>query len=310
MKPLSILTSVSMICGGVVGFALSSPGLVHTEDTSFPPNPLGVKRSPYGEVFAMAMQGPIDTFFHVSQSNGTLEGEAHTHKHATNLAFEDEAYTGWNERLRAFIDGLAHGKEARTNHRGASAAHKLYLRRSVEDKLRFAYDLDPSHYGNYNAYHFFLTEPEMGTRPELTPTAAKLADETIAYCMAQRNDPRQALTAASAASNIIQLMLNDRAVDPESPRYSAEQMREVFTWVDHSINLYTHLAAKWNKEGVWDNFSELRRLETEERYRFIRKIRDSQKQAIDRLTNEYASSGVSNSAEQGHTVSNGGSASN
>lgn len=288
IRPLPILLTITLIGSGVVGFAMTSPELIHSEETTFPPNPLGINRSPYGEVFAMAMQGPIDTFFVVAQANADGEREDPPKQKAKNLAFEDDSYSGWNERFGYFMNSIAKGYEERTNHRSATAAHKLYLRRSVEDKLRFAYNLDPGHYGNYNAYHFFLTEPELGTRPELTPKAAKLADETIAYCLAQRSDPRQALTAASAASNIILLMFNDRIENPDSPKYTVDQMRQVFQWVDYSISLYVQLSEKWEQEGVWDNLSEFRRLETEARFDFIAKIRNSQKEAIDRLQGELA----------------------
>lgn len=286
MKPLSILTSVSMICGGVVGFALSSPGLVHTEDTSFPPNPLGVKRSPYGEVFAMAMQGPIDTYFHASNSNGHScknPGHCNHPNHGAKLKSDLAAPKDVNEQLRDFIDGMDAGLVERTNPRGASAAHKFYLRRGIEDKLRFAYSLDPSHYSNYNAYHFFLTEPQLGTRPELTPTAAKLAQDTINYCLAQRTDPRHALTAAAAAGNVIELMFNDRLVHPEKPNYTTKNMREVLQVMDQAIGLYSHLSNVWTESGQWENLSEPRLVEVKQRVKFVLKIRETQEAAIRRL---------------------------
>jgi hypothetical protein len=175
------------------------------------------------------------------------------------------------------------GLTERTNPRGASKAHKFYLRREIENKLRFAYNLDPGHYGNYNAYHFFLTEPELGTRPELTPHAAKLAQDTINYCLNQRNDPRQALTAAAAAGNVIELMFNDRHVNPDKPRFTTRQMKDVLKVMDQSIGLYAHLANEWADNGLWANLSELRLAETQERFNFVLKIRDSQEQAIRRL---------------------------
>lgn len=286
MKSISNIISIALIGVGVAGFAAASRPLVKNKEADVPLNILGINRSPYGEVFAMAMQGPIDTYFHAAESEGhSCDDPDHCqHHHAKStedLAVEE--YTGLDARLRHFIEDMGAGLEERTNPRAATAGHKFYIRRGIEDKLRFAYNLDPGHYGNYNAYHFFLTEPQLGTRPELTPMAAKLAQDTITYCLSQRSDPRQALTAAAAAGNVIELMFNDRQVNPDKPRFSTAQMHEVLNVMDQAIGLYSHLANEWVENGQWENLSELRLAEVEERFRFVLKIRQSQGQAIRRL---------------------------
>ncbi|WP_411827105.1 hypothetical protein [Luteolibacter sp. AS25] len=286
MKPSSNIISIALIGAGVAGFVVSSKPLLKNADLDAPLNPLGINRSPYGEVIAMAMQGPIDTFFHAVEGEGhKCDDPEHCQHH--QLKKEDDLviveHGSWNDRAQFFIESLGKGLEERTNPRAATDSHKFYLRRGIEDKLRFAYNLDPGHYGNYNAYHFFLTEPQLGTRPELTPHAAKLADETIRYCLSQRSDPRQALTAAAAATNIIQLMFEDRAANPDSSRYTTEQMREVLGVVDQSIGLFSHLSKEWEDQGVWENLSELRIVEAQERLNFILKVRESQEAGIRRL---------------------------
>ncbi|MGJ8645160.1 MAG: hypothetical protein ACSHX9_17290 [Luteolibacter sp.] len=286
MKSISNVITIALIGGGVAAFVVSSRPLLENKEVDVPLNALGINRSPYGEVFAMAMQGPIDTFFHAAESNGHDCEDPENCQHEQIKENEDIAkveYGSWNDRLRHFIEEMGAGQVERTNPRAASAAHKFYLRRQIEDKLRFAYNLDPSHYGNYNAYHFFLTQPQLGTRPELTPGAAKLAQDTINYCLNQRTDPRQALTAAAAAGNVIELMFNDRNLNPENPRYTTVQMREMLSIMDHSIGLYSHLSNEWLEKGYWENLSELRLSEASERFNFILKIRQSQEQAIRRL---------------------------
>jgi len=286
MKPVPNIISIALIGAGVAGFAISSRPLLKNQDADVPLNPLGINRSPYGEVFAMAMQGPIDTYFHAVEDSGHVCADPEHCHHEHVKSKEDLAidkYTGVNDRVRHFIDGLGAGLEERTNPRSASAGHKFFLRRGIENKLRFAYNLDPSHYGNYNAYHFFLTEPEFGTRPELTPTAARLAEQTISYCLSQRNDPRQALTAAAAAGNILELMLNDRQIHAETPRFTTAQMRGVLQVMDQSIGLYSHLANEWSEKGLWANLSLLRIDEIQERLGFVLKIRQSHEQTIRRL---------------------------
>ncbi len=290
MNLISNIISTVLIGTGVAGFAVSSKPLLENKDVDVPLNVLGINRSPYGEIFAMAMQGPIDTYWHAVETSGQTAADHdhsdpdHTHDHADPAPPQagSEA-TGLSDRLRVFIDGMGAGLEERTNPRAATDAHKFFIRRGIEDKLRFAYNLDPSHYANYNAYHFFLTEPLLGTRPELTPHAAKLAHETISYCLSQRSDPRQALTAAAAAGNVVELMLNDRHINKDAPRFTVGQMSEVLKVMDQSISLFSHLANEWEATGTWENLSPLRLAEVNERFKFVMKIRDSHEQSIRRL---------------------------
>lgn len=291
MNAISHLISIALIGGGVAGFAAISGDLVKNEEVAVPLNVLGINRSPYGEVIAMAMQGPIDTYFHAVIAKGHVCEDPdhcnHDHSDHDHSDYGEEVAVrgnaGFNDRLRHFIEEMGEGLEQRTNPRGASDAHKFYLRRGIEDKLKFAYQLDPGHYGNYNSYSLFLTEPQLGTRPELTPSAAKLAQDTINYCLSQRTDPRKALTAAAAAGNVIELMFNDRQVHPENPNYTTDQMREVLQVMDQAIGLYSHLANEWVNDGQWENLSELRLAEVEERFNFVLKIRETFGQAIRRL---------------------------
>lgn len=155
---------------------------------------------------------------------------------------------------------------------------KRYLRRQAEDKLRFAYQLDPSHYANYNALHFFLTEPSVGTRPELTPSAAKLAEETIQYCLKQDNDPRPALTAASACTNILHLMFSDQR--EAHPKYNTAQMRQCLSLLDHCIARYQMIARQWDESKGWERLSTQRITECSDRISFISKIRDAAEKTI------------------------------
>jgi hypothetical protein len=114
--------------------------------------------------------------------HGALGAGGHQHTDADECATCDkaeESAAAGNHSFQNLLTSLEKASEIRTNPKSASEAHKRYLRRQVENKLRFAYQLDPAHYANYNSLHFFLTEPALGTRPELTPSAAKLAEDTI-----------------------------------------------------------------------------------------------------------------------------------
>ncbi|MGJ8633227.1 MAG: hypothetical protein ACSHX7_04845 [Luteolibacter sp.] len=298
MKSISNIISIALIGCGAVGFAISSKPLLENNDENVPLNVLGINRSPYGEVFAMAMQGPIDTYFHAAQRGAehVCDDPENCEHHKPSISEDLVApgNKGFNDGLRMFVEGLGEGLEERTNPKAASAAHKFFLRRGVEDKLRFAYNLDPSHYGNYVSYHFFLTEPQLGTRPELTPRAAKLAFDTINYCFSKRDDPRHALTAAAAGENVLELMLNDRQFHPDAPKYTTRQMREALEIIDRAIGLYSHLSHEWTEKDLWKNLSDLRLAEIDDRFQFVLRMRDTHEQAIRRFEGHPSNQRVAN----------------
>lgn len=276
---LTHATSVCLIGTGVFGWAIAGRPLVTNPALDTPLNPLGINGSPYGEVFAMAMQGPIDTYFHGAMSGSVPHSEDH---HDPTETKPSPSLRAQFENLLASLDKVS---EIRTNPQSSSEAHKRYLRRQVEDKLRFAYQLDPAHYANYNSLHFFLTEPELGTRPELTPSAAKLAEDTIQYCLKQDSDPRPALTAAAATCNILELMFNDQA--NATPTFSIVQMHQYLNLLDHCIARYVALSNEWDKSKNWELLSPQRIAECDERFTFIQRIRDDAEGTILRFEGKF-----------------------
>lgn len=263
----------------VGGLACAAFGKSLSEDRSLriPLNVFGINGSPYGEVLAMAMQGPIDVYWHHSVEAGHQHSDGHHHLQTVTSASE----AGGSNRLRGFLDELSEAVEERTNPNPPSRAQKFNNRRQVENKLRAAYELDPAHYANYNAYYFFLTEPKLGTRPELTPGAAKLARRTIEYCLSRTDDPRPALTAAAATENLMELMFNDRSAG--SSRFSNSIIREHLGLLDHCLARYQELARQWAATGNWDLLSPQRRLECDERLAFITKVRNAAETTLRRL---------------------------
>jgi hypothetical protein len=297
----SIAITTGLIGSGVLAWAFAGRPLVENPDLKSPLNPLGIKRSPYGEVFAMAMQGPIDTHFHegfIGRASHRLqdgmESDAGTMEEAAPEADQPLAKSkaSLQSRWKGMVTSLSKVSEVRTNPKAASEALKRHLRREAEDKLRFAYQLDPAHYANYNSLHFFLTEPSIGTRPELTPSATKLAEETIQYCLKQDNDPRPALTAAAACTNILHLMFAD--LQSDSPKYRPGQMRQCLNLLDHCIARYAMIARQWDESKNWELLSPQRVTECEEHFKLISKIRDDADKTILRLENESQDHQVAN----------------
>lgn len=288
----SIALSTGLIGLGALAWSIACRPLVGNPDLNAPLNPLGINGSPYGEVFAMAMQGPIDTNFH------GVFGGGPAHRHADGESCDSckptkSAPTKSGNQFQNLLTSLEKATVTRTNPKSASEAHKRYMRRQVEDKLRFAYHLDPSHYANYNSLHFFLTEPQLGTRPELTPSAAKLAEETIHYCLKQDHDPRPALTAAAATSNILELMFNDRHFN-HSERFTTAQMRQYLNLLDHCINRYVIIAKEWDDTKHWELLSPQRVTECDDRFSFILKFREAAEGTILRFEGKTLPSQVAN----------------
>lgn len=293
-------TTLCLIGAGALVWTFAGRPLVTNPDLAVPLNPMGINGSPYGEVFAMALQGPIETFFHGSMGTGVkyqIEGKA-PKLTGLNLLTRPEFKKQISEseiaktdlplgqRFEEYLASLNELSSVSTNPMGPSQAHKTYLRSQAEKKLRFAYHLDPSHYGNYNSLNFFLTEPGIGSTRVLTPEAIKLSDKTIQYCLSQEHDPRPALTAASAATNMIHLMFADLQ-SGDTPKYSTEQMRKYLDLLDLSINRYQTLSNEWKRNKNWDLISPQRITECEDRFSFIVKIRDAAEKTILRLEGKY-----------------------
>ena len=281
-----------LIGSGAVVWALAGQPLVLDRELRAPLNPMGINGSPYGEVFAMAMQGPIDTTFHASSGTGFhqhVSGKecSACKKSAAQVESAARFQPTLGQRYENLLTSLDKVEQIRTNPKAASAAHRLFLRRQAEDKLRFAYQLDKSHYANYNSLHFFYTEASIGTRPELTSSAAQLAEETIQYCLKKQSDPRPILTAAGACTNVLQLMFADHKSVP--PKFNTMQMRQYLMVLDHCIARYITEAKAWDQSKHWDLLSPQRIAECDERFDFICKIRDAADKTVLRYEGEAQS---------------------
>jgi len=269
----------------VSGIALWSHGasrLAAGGDFDYRPNPLGLKTSPYGAVVALALQGGIESDWHGTMEadddaaacstcghNHGAEGDACHSDHKTGTA------TNWMERVEL-------AATERTNPSPVTKGHQLYLRRQTEDKLRLAYEFDPSNYANYNSYHLFLTEPSVGTHPILTDKVIELANGTIAYCLKEESDPRPALTAAAAAGNVLELMFLHR------DEHTLDEMRQQLHTLDYSLAKNQMLTEKWISSGEFQNLSATRQAEMLERLKFVVKVRDAAVKTIARLASPSA----------------------
>lgn len=282
-KAASHLASFGLIAGGLVVCASFGAGIAKDSELKAPLNPFGINTSPYGEVLAMAMQEPVDVYWNHASDSGTRHVA-----HATPPS-------GFRNKARHFIEEMEAAAVERTNPHHTGRTHAFFLRREIEKKLRFAYELDPGHYGNYNSYHFFLTEPAVGTHRELNNESLQLAGRTIHYCLSRSDDPRLALTAAAAAENVLMLMFNDSR--NTEPRFTTAQMREQLSLLDHCLTRYDEISAEWDKTGNWSLLSEQRLLECRDRFNFILQMRGTAEKTIRRLESVDKSPTSSHPAE-------------
>jgi hypothetical protein len=279
---LTFLTSLAVAATGVGLWASQVPGLEQAGALNSEPNPLGLKKSAYGEVIAMALQGPIDeqwTSGVVGRRMYKEEEQIPTIERAAVVP--DTGAGGGMSRIIKRLEDIA---SIRTNRKSASEAHKREIRRNIENRLRFAYEFDPSNFGNYNSYHFFITQPQLGLRPRLTQEALLLAEQTIKYCATREDDPRPSLTAAAAAENILQLMFER---GEQSPEHLA-QMRGLLAITDHNLARYRQIAAGWEEDGIWRELSLMRQTEAEDRYHLTQRLRAAAAVTVERLEPQTA----------------------
>ncbi|MCW1924149.1 hypothetical protein OKA05_16395 [Luteolibacter arcticus] len=272
------ITSVLAV-SGVALWSYGANRLSAGGDLDFRPNPLGLKTSPYGQVIALALQGGIESDWHGTMDAGAERSSAcsacgHNHGPEGDACHDDRQA----KQPTSLIGRIELAATERTNPSPVTQGHKLYLRRQTEDRLRLAYELDPSNYANYNSYHLFLTEPSVGTRRLLTDKVIDLSKDTIAYCLKETSDPRPALTAASAAGNILELMFLHR----ES--YSLEQMKEQLLIMDQALAKHHSLTEAWLSSGEFERLSPARQMEILDRLKFVVKVRDAAVKTIDRLS--------------------------
>jgi hypothetical protein len=172
---------------------------------------------------------------------------------------------------------LGQGANHRTNPRPDTAAHKFYLRRQIESRLRIAYEFDPSNYGTYNSYHLFLTNSSLGTTKEGVENAMWLSRVTIDYCLRQPHDPRPALTAAAAAHDILALMFREHINKP------LNEYKRVLQTEGSCLNRYLDMIQVRRNDGTLDLISNNRQAEMAERFRLLMKLREADEATIRRI---------------------------
>ncbi len=289
----SKLASLGLIGLGLVLFAWQAKKLENNPEAEIPLNIMGMNRSPYGALMAIALQGQIDTNFHLGVT-GTHHNHGpgghhhhgpgdhdHDHDHHHGPSQLDQGTGGYMQKV---IGILKRGHMRVTNPVPPSPGLRHHIRNELEDKLRFAYQLDPSHYANYNTLHFFLAEELNG--PTAAPREiALLALGTYDYCMQQEADPRPVMTAVAACVNLLNLQIT--LLRRGALAYDPDMFTSTIQKMEKSFIKYQDLASAWNQAGTWETLSAAR-FEEHQRYTlFLFNQRTLTIQTIQKLHQEY-----------------------
>jgi len=270
----------------------------NAEDSlTYDSNPASVKGSPYGKVLALAMQGPIDFYWHQGETHSHSEilnaddhsGHSHSHSghghdhsghhhnHSTKPeeAMQEDGVAAeqgteqktLRELAKKQIRTMGARARRRTNDRPLSLAHVEYLESVTEDKLRLAYELDPTNYTNYGNLHLFLSVNLGKSKSDFTK-AQELALKTLEVCKKDQVDPASWVTAASAAYNILY------HIAFYYDQYTVKEAKASLKEFDDCIATYEILL----NEAVQDGriISEERLLELQERVKYLGKLRHAQ----------------------------------
>lgn len=265
-------------------------------ELSYEPNIACVKGSPYGKVLALAVQGPIDFYWHSGQTHADAETfneekaecadgfTEHDHGHHTHTEHGENCGCGahdepqtvivkteskpFQQRAKDQIKKMAASAHRKTDGAPLSQAHQDYLQGVTEDKLRLAYELDPSNYTNYGNYHLFIATTTFGKDEADDDRAVDIARKTIAFCKNDSVDPTSWLTAASAAYNVIYHIgrYHQKFTIPEA-KLSLEEF-------DFCIMNFERLSQEAVAEGRV--LSEARLKEMQSRLKYLAKLRKAQ----------------------------------
>jgi len=271
-----------------VGVALWANGIVDFKDSgvfSSSLNPATLKGSPYGKVLALALQGPIGVYFHSGASHETSKilGEAHEHSEECGCdeEHEPESQAGQleaqalREKAKDQIKKMRAYAHRKTDAAELTQLHEKYLQAQVEDKLKFAHELDPSNYTNYANYHLFLSVSSLGKSERDEDAAVAMARQTLKFCKKDKIDPASWLTAASAAYNITEY------IGRNYEQYGVSEARESLEEFDKCIAKYRILLDEASKKGLI--VSPVRFDEMTERARYLTKLREAQGVYIKRM---------------------------
>ncbi|MEM9079761.1 MAG: hypothetical protein AAGC74_03610 [Verrucomicrobiota bacterium] len=223
----------------------SGPGL------DFEPNIGSLKGSPYGRTVGLALQGPVVRFL----DKGICRVEA----------TESEDSKG---RLYKFLTELKQGKDDVGSRMGMSRGHEDFVYKEIERKLELAWEMDPRNYSNYAIYQMFLYESFANKGRVGAEASRALSLATLQACLADEGSPLSLLTGAQAAFDLV---LTGSA-HTEAFEGGAGEVEEYSKLLPQFLESYERLVVQMQEDGRWNELSEIRQTEFEQRRLFLERL--------------------------------------
>ena len=313
------LISAGILGAGLFAWAGTTHALKSDGLLEFEPNVLSLKGSPFGRTVAVAMRGPVDTYWNAGGSHEHCEHgcsgsgcthASHGHGEDHSDGHEDEAQGGQDllnstrsmanmevimppqdsvrGKVLGQIDDWKAAYYGRTNPYGSSKVHKTFIMGETEKKLRLSYEMDPSNFAAYGSYFLFMSEAlstlkkegeEEMVQQQAVAAALALSQHTVRYCLALKDEPPAMLTAAAAAHDYLQT------------RYTAggsDAMPEIiqFLQIQHDcLEGFRVTRAQMVEDGTWERFPAMRREEMDVQSYLLGKLLEGNMQMIQRNAN-------------------------
>lgn len=215
------------------------------------------------------------------------EGE---HSHAPEEDPAPKEFTGVRNFLLDHIDGMKRTYYTRTNNRGESKRHRAFIMGETEKRLKVSYEMDPSNLSGYGAYFLFLSEAlariegekgEEGVIVARRQKAHLLAHSTIEYCLKHQDEAPAMITAATAAHDCLQIVM-------EQPKPDRSLAASYLQTLDGTLIQYEELRKTMREQGSWQLFPLNRRAEMEKAYSLVRALQNVDHQMFGRLSKAAA----------------------
>ena len=312
MKSSKILTlQLILLVVGTVGWVSKSKSLQESGTFDHAPNPLHLKGSPFGRTLALAMRGPVDVYWHRGAvhehgHDGPCGPECehdhgpecevgceHDHDHA-EPAVSPKQFAGIRPFILDHIEGMRRTYYTRTNTSTDSKRHRAYIMGETQKRLNISYEMDPSNLSGYGAYFLFLSEALARLEGEETESEAigmqrraahTLAHATLDYCLKHRDEAPAMITAATAAHDCVQILL-------DYPEPDMKLARDYLRLLDGSLYEYESLRAEMIQSGTWERFPLSRRAEMEKTHSLVRVLHRVDHELFGKLSESTLESSV------------------
>lgn len=256
------------------GWAWQAVSLREAGHFDLVPNFAAIGRSPYGKTLAMAIQGPVDAYWHKGREAHHDHSDHPPGQDGEECGHVDKEAKGLVERAKSFVEEMEAAVVNPNTPYGQSAAHEKYLHRQIEKKLEVAYWLDPGNYANFNSLALFLSETALASREVNPEKVYYFAEHTISFVEEKEKvNPEPWLTAASAVLAKMQWYEQLRDSMPDArERFAAEIPR-----YERHLNQYLFLRDLQMARGTWEGIPEARRQAMESRHKMISKLLEAKK---------------------------------